>query len=167
MPIISVKDNIADAVQFGLQQITVANGYANTIANVYDPPKDIGAMSEFPCFNYYEGPDDCSNASNPGSHEQTGGNQCKLFNSFIIELDGYVNDMNTPRKARNSLLADVQKYFGLHWNIPDITGIPSAFSSLYIGSVPFGETINAPQLGVSIRIKVWYDQKLTDPKLRG
>jgi hypothetical protein len=167
MSIISIKDNIADAIQFGLLQITQAAGCANTVKKVYDPPVDIGTMKEFPCFNYFEGPDDCTNVSMPGVHQQTGGNQAKLFNSFIIELDGYLNTKENPRKARNSLLADVQNYIGNHWNLPDSNGVPSAFNCMYLSSVPFGEQVNSPQFGMTIRLKVWYDQKLTDAKSRG
>jgi hypothetical protein len=163
---ISVKDDILDALEWGLKQITEASGYQSTTKNVYDPPIDVGAMQEFPCFNVFEGPDDCSNV-NSNVHEQTGGNQCKLFNSFIVEMDGYINDKNTPRKTRNKLLADVQKYFGLHWNIPSSSGTATAFACMYAGSTPFGEDVNVPQSGVTIRLKIWYDQKLTDPTLRG
>ena len=167
MTMISVKDNIADAIQYGLLQITKANGYANDIVRVYDPPVDIGAMQEFPCFNYFEGMDDCTNVSSPGSHQQTGGNQAKLFNEFVVELDGYVNVVGSARKTRNSLLADVEKYIGNHWNLPDSNGVPSAFNCMYLSSAPFGEQVNSPQTGMTIRLKVWYDQKLTDPALRG
>ena len=167
MSIISVKDAIADAIQFGLLQITTANGYNNTVVKVYDPPIGIGEMQQFPCFNYFEGADDCTNVSQPNVHQQTGGNQAKLFNGFIAELDGYLNKATTPRKARNTLLADVQKYIGLHWNLPDANGNPTAFNCMYAGSVPFGEQANLPQTGMTIRLRIWYDQKLTDPELRG
>jgi hypothetical protein len=166
MPIISVKDNILDAAEYGLGQITVANGYNNTVREIHDPPIEANAMKEFPAFNVFEGEDLCENALG-NLHEQTGGNQCKLFNSLILELDGYLNVVETPRKARNKLLADVQKYFGLHWNIPDINGTASAFNCMYLSSVPFGVEVNKPLVGITIRLRVWYDQKLTDPTLRG
>jgi hypothetical protein len=170
MSIISVKDNVADAIQWGLSQITVANGYNNTIASVYDPPVETAAMSNFPAINYYEGPDESTNVTKPGVHQQTGGNQAKLFNEFIVELDIYINvsaGSTIARKARNSVLADIQKYFGLHWNVPDQNGTPSAFNCMYLGSVPFGEQVNMPQNGCTVRFKVWYDQQLTDPTTRG
>jgi hypothetical protein len=163
MSIISVYDNIITAAQYGLTTITQANGYNNTILHAYSPPIEVGAMIEMPCVNIYEGTDSCSNANPNGPHEQTGGNQAKLFNDFDLIFECYLNVQDNPRAARNSLKADIQKYFGLHWNIPDSNGIPSAFSCMYHSAEPFGQNANAPQTGFVGRLKVWYSQQLTDP----
>ena len=163
MSIISVKDNIINSAQYGLTTITIANGYNNTILHAYSPPVEIAMMNENPCVNIYEGTDSCSNANPNGPHEQTGGNQAKLFNDFDLILECYLNVKDNVRMSRNSLLADIQKYFGLHWNIPDQNGVASAFSCMYHSSEPFGQDANVPLTGFVCRIKVWYSQLLTDP----
>jgi hypothetical protein len=160
---ISVKDNIIDAVQYGLQSITTASGYNNTVVNAYSPPIELSAIQGTPSINIYEGTDICSNTVKPGAHTQTGGNQAKLFNSFILDLQCVMNVVDSPRKARNGFIADVQKYFGLHWNVPDVNGIPTAFNCMYHSSTPWGQLANSPQFGFDIWFQVWYTQYLTDP----
>ena len=164
---ISVKDNIAKAMVFSIKQITTTNGYNNTITNCYNPPIDEGSMNDFPACNYFEGDELCLNTTQPGVHEQTGGNQAKLFLKFLAEFDIWAKDNNDPSTYLNSILADVVRYFGNHWNIPDVNGLPTAFNCMYHSSTKFGVGANSPLFGITVRFIVWYDQKLTDPKLRG
>jgi len=159
----SVREKIFAAIIYGLKQITTASGYNYTVRQVYDPPIGIDDMKEYPAINIDDGDENCANSST-GNHLQTGGNEALLHNSFTVILDCVVSDINFPRKARNKILADIQRYFGIHWNIPDNSGIPTAFNCFYQRSTPWGVYEKRKDLtGITIEYIVWYRQYLTNP----
>jgi hypothetical protein len=163
---ISIKDDIIDAFVYNVKQMTVARGYNYTYSEVSDLPRDVNSLKYSPSVNIFEGNEVCENTSG-NSHEQTGGNQCKMFCSMDVEFDVWIKEINTARKARNKVLSDFQKYFGLNWIVPDENGVASVFNCMYLSSTPWGEEVNKPITGITIRFRVWYDYKFTDPTLRG
>lgn len=165
MSIISCKDEIFNAIIYGLKQIKTSSGYNYTVRNVYDPPIELDNMIEYPSINVFEGRESCENA-NVGSHQQIGGNQAKLHNSFTFEMDCVLSEIENARQSRNKILADIQKYFGLHWGIPSSAGVDTSFCCFYQTSTPWGIDKMKPRTGITISYIVWYDQLLTDPTQR-
>jgi hypothetical protein len=166
-PSTSVKQRIVeDGIKYGLLQITQNNGYNSTMRAVYDPPSEIDSMTDFPSCILEVGNETCENA-NTGSHLQTGGNQALLHNQFDFIIHMVLSDANAHALAREKALADVKKYFGTHWNLPNSYGEATAFNCFYVGSDPWG--VNAQKLltGISITFRVWYRHYLSDPAISG
>jgi hypothetical protein len=161
---ISVRDRIIDAWIAGLKTITKANGYYNNVANVFDPPIGIMEMNQYPSCNMLYDDETCMN-SEVGMHLQTGGNNAILQNRFAIKMLWFLSENNAPRKAQNMMLADVQKFFGYHWNVPDENGNTTAWTTIYAGSALMGIQDEVPQTGLEIRYNVWYRQQLVNPNL--
>lgn len=165
-----VKERIIDAIVWGLQQITTAKGYTNTVRRVYDPPVSFLEMEEFPAINVFEGEESCAN-SNQGSHLQTNGNNAMLHNSFVVTFDCVLTttpNQSSARGDRIKFLADLQKYFGTNYWIPDQYGRATARCCFYQSSAPFGIEGNRNDLtGITCDFIVWYDQELVNPTVRG
>lgn len=166
MPVISVRDNIIESLIYQLGLIKTESGYNYTVRNIYDPPINLDAITEYPAIVIMEGPEDCANSST-GSHLQTGGNEALLHNSFTVTMNCIISDINNIRAARSKMLADVQKRIGNNWNIPDALGVPSCFSSFYKGSTPWAVDAQKPYAGIEIDWIIWYRQLLTDPTTSG
>ena len=160
--VISWRDQIIDAWIAGLKTITKANGYFCNVQGVFDPPIGMMEMNAYPSCNMLYEDETCAN-SDIGKHLQTGGNNAILQNRFGVRMIWYLSENKTPRKAQNMILADVQKYFGNHWNVPDVNGNPTAWTTIYSGSTPMGVQDEVPQTGIEIRFNVWYRQQLVDP----
>jgi hypothetical protein len=155
---------IINALIYGLGKITTEGGYNYTIKKIYDPPVGIDEMYDYPSVNIEEESESCANQQ---THVQTGGNEAALLNSFGVRFDCIVQSTENPRQARNKIIADIQKYFGNNWNIPDTTGAATAFNCFYSGCTPWGLHDTKPLTGISILYTIWYKQKLTDPAKMG
>ncbi len=153
----------AIAYKDGNETTVATEGYYNTVARAYDPPRDYERFDEFPCFNVSI----LDENSSVQSHEQCSPGNGNIYNSFTLEMTGYIQDNNDPALAQDKLLADVQKYFGINYWIPDSEGRATATVCSYESCEPFGTEDNRPRTGVIIRYKVWYDQKLTNPSQSG
>lgn len=47
----SVRQRLRESIIYNLKQITIANGYKNTVKRVYDPPISMENMREYPTIN--------------------------------------------------------------------------------------------------------------------
>lgn len=154
---------IRQAAVYGLKNRINEGEYWNTVKRAYDPIRTYEQFDEFPCFNVSIESEISDNASNITIEQQ----QLKLHNSFNLQMVAYLNDNNDSALAQDKILADVQKYFGLNYRIPDINNIPTAFNCYYLSSIPFSTNRNKPNCGIIIQYKVWYRQFLTDPAQAG
>lgn len=171
-----IRSRIRQAILYGLRNRIVSgdsliryssdgdttvdtNGYYFTIKNAYDPPRDEQNMSEYPCVNVELEGEQCENTANV----QIDQNQSLLHNSFILKLDVYMSDINDPALAQDKVLADIQRYFGANYHIPDSNGDSTAFNIYYDSSIPWGTRRTEPNTGITARFRVWYRQKLTKP----
>jgi hypothetical protein len=161
---IPARQRVFNAIEYGMGLITEASGYYNTVMRVYREPMALDKIPEFPAIIIMDGPEECSNINN---HLQYGGNEALLFNQLDIELQCIVQKTDYPMIARNKMLADLQKYFGTHYWLPDADGVVSAFNSIYLRSDPWGIHETKPLTGIGAWFRVWYRQKLTDPNTLG
>ena len=159
----TARQQIREAIKYQLLQITESAGYYSTIREVNDPPRNPTTMNRFASVNLTIGREDCAN-ENAGSHLQRGQNLFRLHNSFVAEMDCYLFDVNNPVQAQEYILADVKKHFSLNYYIPDeASGARTAFNSIYSASLPWGLTIDKPNCGITIWLRVWYREEATDP----
>ena len=140
-----------------------SEGYYNTISRAFDPSRTFEQFDEYPCVNVFVDNEDCDNVSNV----QIDQNQGLLHNSFILQMDCFLNDNNDPALAQDKILHDIQKYFGINYYIPDENGVATAFNCYYDSSLTFGTDRTTPNCGITIRYRVWYRQQLTNPSQSG
>jgi len=159
-----VRSRIRKAAVWGLgNEITTANGYWNTVTRAYDPPRGYEDFDEFPCFNIAAEGEECENAFDPNKGQQS--QRLKIGTTLLITA--FISDNNDPALAQDKLLADVQRYFGNNFTIPDEDGVGLALSCYYLGSTPFGTGQAQPNVGIEINYQIWYRQFLTDPAKAG
>jgi len=153
-----------NAIRYGAtDSIVSTSGYYNTMRRAYDPIRTRGNMEEFPACNVKIEDEFSENVSNVQKDQ----NQALLSNSFVLSMDCFLNDTNDPALEQDRILADVQKYFGINYFIPDVNGNATAFNCYYDSSVPHGINTNKPESGILIRYRVWYRQELTNPGQSG
>jgi len=162
----SIRQKLREAIEYGVKQITVANGYNYTVKGAYDPPIGLEQMQEFPSINISYEQETAANAD-LGSHLQTGGNEALLHNSFIVQFDCLLSDIENMSDSQDKMLADIQKYFGNYYWIPDSNGNATAFNCIYMSSTPWGVHERKPLTGITVEYLVWYRQYLTNPAVSG
>jgi hypothetical protein len=160
---IHVLEDIRDAIKYGLGTITTANGYNLTIpANGINSVPKAAPFPEYPAVNIFLGPEECANAVSP-NHTQDG-NRGLLHNSFDLILECWGMEANDPELWRFKILADLQKYFGNYYWLPDSGGNRTVFNMIYAGKNPFRvQQNNATLIGINVMFRVWYRQSSKDP----
>lgn len=152
----SARTKLREAIKWNVQQITAANGYRSTVWQVYDPPKNIAQISEFPSCNLYWGRE---------SNENDGivGNNQLLDIRFSFLLSFVLSDINDQALEQDKILADVQQRFGKYFYIPGSDGNRTAFNSIFRYSEPWSHESQKPRCGIDIEIDVWYRLKIDNP----
>ena len=175
-----IRSRILEAAAYGLSNRIIAGGasirytpegdfaisstgYYYTMHQAYRDARAASSMREYPSCNLFIEGETCNNSSNVQLEQ----NQSLLHNSFILRIDVFVNDKEDPQLARDRILADVQRYLGINKHIPDSAGAQTCFTCYYDSSDPWGIDKEKPNTGITIRYKVWYRQKLTDPTTGG
>ncbi len=178
--VLPVRSRIRDAVLYSLRNRILANGtairysdagnttvssegYYNTVTRAFDPPRTYEQFDEYPSINVFIDGESCDSASNVNTDQ----NQALLHNSFILQMDCFLNDINDPALAQDKILHDIQKFFGINYYIPDESGNATAFNCYYDSSSPFGTDRTSPNSGITIRYRIWYRQQLTNPSQSG
>lgn len=156
-----VRSRIRSAIIYGLKQITKANGYYNDIVSVYSPERSPENQSNYPIINVYIENEQCENSYNTRINQNEGA----LRNSFIIRMTCYIKSSNDTELEKDKILADIQKYFGNYYWIPDSGGNATCQVCYYDSSDPFGAYENSPNGGIVVNYRVWYGQKITDPTI--
>jgi hypothetical protein len=141
---------------------TVANeGYYLTIKNAYDPPRHFDQMPEFPAVNVFISNESCEDTSNTQIEQNT----FLLSNSFILRLECFIHNVNDPDLECDKLLADLQRYFGTNYSIPDENGVSTAMAIYYSGSEILGTESTRPNIYINVEFKVWYRQRNNNPTI--
>jgi len=153
----TVRTKLREAIKWNLQQIATSGGYRSTIYKVYDPPRAISALGEFPSANVSWGREERTN-------EHINGNNELLDIRFEVQVDVFISESDDPALAQDKMIADIQQRFGQNWYIQGSDGERTAFNCLFAASEPFGIEGQKPNCGVSVMIEVWYRIKLTNPE---
>lgn len=150
------RTNLRAAIKWNLEQILVANGYSVNVRRVYDPPRNMAKMSEYPAINLIWGVEDMTS-------EHIMGNQQLYDNAITATFDCFLHNVNDPIAEQDKLLADVQKIFGNNHPVTGEDNVRTAFVCHYMGAEPFGTETEKPNSGISITFKFYYRIKVKDP----
>jgi hypothetical protein len=91
----------------------------------------------------------------------------RLFKECLINLDFYLKDANNLDYQRSKILREVEKYLLNNYMLPDENGVPTCNVTLVNGNTPWGIESTKVYGGMTIEIKVLYEQNLFDPYSSG
>ena len=161
----SVRTQIREAMAWGIKNtITKSNGYNFNIGevNVNAPVNDNGRQA-WPSI-------DIIFLRERYTNNVSGGNSCGGYNKIAtILLEGHLFENQCSLNPegivlqREMYIADIEKYFGTYYYIPDSDGNWTAFNSIVINNNIFGIESTEPKGGVEIELEVYYRIELTDP----
>lgn len=156
----SVREKIRSAVAYGVKNtITKANGYYNDIGSVDVQANSYSKIKEFPNVSLLWLNEQYTN-SNSGGHTL---HAYEKITELLIEAWFNVNqDMVLQRE---NFIADIEKYFGVYYYIPDANGVATCFSSMLISNNIFGMEENEPKGGVQLTLRIWYRVDIDNPCL--
>ena len=147
----SIRENILAELKTTLEAITVAHGYANTIASVQRWNQRGNPLALVPCIVVNSGQEEKKPEPNPQA-------TCK----FTIYLDvWYRQDDDETRPSDqiiSSLLADVEKAL-----MVDPTRGGNAEDTNILNNTPFETLEGQPSFGIIVELEIIYKHKLTDP----
>ena len=152
----TVRTALRQAVKFGIEQITIANGYRTKVKMVNDPWVPDNKMQEFPNVNLYWGREE-----RLGS--RIAGNNPLLDMRMTCTISCHLASTNDPVTRQDKMLADVQQYFGNNFYIPDSSGNRTIFNCVYLSSEPWGGDPNKPTCGIDIELEIFYRINLKNP----
>lgn len=156
----TVRTQLREAIKFGLRQITTANGYRTNIRRIYDPWMSPEKIDETPAVNVLWGREE------RWDDGHLHGNNPLLDLRFNLMLDFHLGSVNDIPLEQDKVLADVQKYFGTNWWIPDSSGDARTFTCAYLASDPWADQgEEGPRCGIMIEIEVFYSINLSDPEV--
>lgn len=163
----SVRTRIREALANGIKTtITKTNGYFNDIGEVnVNAVITNNGRKKFPSI-------DVLWIGERYTNNFSGGNSLGGYNKFAtILLDCHLFEDNCsldPQDivlARETMLADLEKYFGTFYYLPDPVNSrdETAFNSIITGNEIFGIEVTEPRGGIQVRLEVSYRIELTDP----
>jgi len=136
-------------------------GYYNSLKYCYDNPITYEAATGFPFINMFIDHEDCSTGSDSRLDQNSG----MLHNKFSLRLEVFLNTNTNQSYLMDTILADLQRYFGINYYIPDSEGNATCMNCYYSGSDRWSLDINNPICGITVLFDVWYRQKLIDPTI--
>ena len=161
----AVQTRIREAAAFGVKNtITKSNGYFNDIGEV-----NVNAVASNSKRNNYPSID-LSWIRERYTNNVQGGNSLGGYNkiaSMLIDCHIFAEDCKASPEsvvlARERIVADIEKYFGTHFIIPNSLGVGTAFNCIIIGNTTNGIQATEPYGSVEIQLEIYYRILLTDP----
>lgn len=157
----SLRQRILEALQFNLQEITVANGYSNDVGDVMIIPTSINKIKNFPAINIQTDRESILNLEE-GRHTLG-----MLHYRMPVHLDVYLDAYEDSDLAREKILADVEKRLMNNLSLPGLTGRSSISELRLQDNIFFGVGANLPFIGVSLTLLLFYHQDILDPTSMG
>jgi len=136
-------------------------GYYMSYPHCYDTPRSYETFSEFPSINLFI---DIEN-SNANANVQIDQNSGMLHNKFSMRFEVFLNCTQDVTTIMDCACADLQRFFGVNYYIPDSSGIATASHCYYTGSERWGVSLGEPVVGITVRFDVWYRQRIIDPTI--
>jgi len=161
----TVRTKVREALAWGIKNvITKANGFNLDIAEVHvNAPANDNDRHAFPSVDILWMRERYTN-------NVSGGNSLGGYNkiaSVLIEGHLYGKDCNLVPEdivlKRELFVADIEKYFGTYYYIPDQSGNWTVFNSIVVNNNIFGIKATEPKGGVEIELEVYYRIELTNP----
>jgi hypothetical protein len=152
----SVADsNLRAAVKADMLRITIANGYRNTLLSVFDPPRNVQEITDFPAINLLWGGDERVNNGEYGG--KIVGNHAPLEQHWALEADVFVVNQADPQAAADSIKADIIEYFHKNYWVPNTAGDSTAFLIIYKSRSAVGGTeLERPNAWFTLTFDIYY-----------
>jgi len=158
----SIRTKIREAILYRLNLINKSNGFNTNIGDVYDEPRAIDSIKNFPAVLVDVGQHECVNAS-----------EGTITQGFRLDYKGnytfkcILKESDDTELTREYLIADIQKVFMQNSrSVIGKDGTATAIESMFGNDRPWGTESNKPLIGHEIEFWVRYQQKLDDPTLR-
>jgi len=159
----SVRETIRAAAAWGiLNQISKANGYFNDIGEVNTQEVSYSKRKKFPSIDLLWGNETYLSNVPGGFTTRTYEKVAPLFIECWLDY----TESSDMVVEREKMIADIEKYFGTYYYIPDENGTWTAFNCMLNNNVPFGMKENNPKGGVELQLDVYYRTDLTNPNLK-
>ena len=153
----SVKTDIRNALVSCVKEITTAGGYNYTFRDVFDPPKNMEQMTQYPTVNILYGTE-----QRQGTQHKTGNNP--LFDILLpVQFDVFLYDINNTSLAQDKALADLQKYFGYNYYLKPQGSNRTVFEMMWLSSTPWGTEMEVPNCGISVDFELYYSIRVNNP----
>jgi hypothetical protein len=154
----SVRTKIREAIQYQIQQITIANGYKNTFSEVLFEIPTSQSRINYPSVTVLFGQEQIVN------EDMSDNLWHKLLPvMFIVHL----MDQADTVLYRETILQDLEYRFGNNFTIKDSAGVETCMIATLDTNEPFGMKINKPQIGITFGFSVRYRQSIIDPTVPG
>lgn len=161
----SIRTRIREAIAYGVKNtITKSNGYFNDIGEVF-----VNAVASNSKRNNYPSID-VTWIRERYTNSIQGGNSQGGYNKIAsIMLDCYIFEEGCKASpedvvlARENIIADIEKYFGTNFFIPNSLGVRTAMNSILINNIAHGIQATEPYGSVEMELEVYYRILLTDP----
>jgi hypothetical protein len=158
---LSAREKIRAAVIHGLiNRLTIQNGFYNQFVKAFSESINIEMVKEFNSLSVTWGNENYTN-------NVSGGNSLGMYNK-IAELNLHFFLKETEEMPmtilKERVIADIEKYFGTFYYIPDANGNFTAFNCCLEYNTPDGVGAYRPLGEVAMVLKVYYRTSLTDPR---
>jgi hypothetical protein len=158
----SLRERIRNAVEYGLKTlITEGLGYFNVYEEVNTEIVTHAERGYFPSIDLFWGDETYTNTLQ-------GGHSTGLYEKVAdLFVDVWINDNENMALAKERVVADIEKFFGTNYTLPDSNGNATAFNAVIQRNTHFGARSEKPRGGVSFLVKVYYRIQLTNPNIGG
>ncbi len=147
----SIRESILENIKTTLQEITIANGYNNTLVSVERWKQRGNNIRLVPCVVVNAGPEEKQPRPNP-----------QVTSKLSVFLDVYMRqddtDTTNSDTVINSLALDIEKALMI-----DYTRGGYAEETNIINIVPFESLEGQPIFGIIFELEIIYKHLLTDP----
>ena len=151
----TIREQILDNIKSTLENIRIANGYANDIASVQRWLQKGNTFRSVPCVIINAGPEEIEQTPNPLV-------TCK----FTVYLDVFIRqeetDANSTDTLLNGLLGDIEKAL-----MADHTRVGLAENTNIKSNMTFEAVEGQPNAGIVVELEIIYQHLITDPEQSG
>jgi len=162
---LSIRTKIRIAMAYGLStNLTKANGYFLDIGEVHvNAPTNDDGRKAWPSVDIIWDTETYTNRIS-GENSLGGYNKVgRIFIKGVLFADANKIVSEEIVLMREHFIADIERYFGINYIIPDSNGAGTVQNCILISNDIFGMDVNAPKGEVIMPLEVYYRIELTDP----
>ena len=150
----TIKAKIRKSLAYNLGTVTKANGYFNNIVEINSEPRSEEQIKNYPAVNIFWGTEKTMEARHSSGwlHKET-----------VAILDFHLENNNDIDTSRNKIVADVEKLLFNNHSLKDSTGNSTCNQVFFVKNDPWGMESNKIYGGITIELKILYQQNLFDP----
>lgn len=153
----SVKTDIRNAIISCTKEITTPGGYNFTYKHIYDPPRNMDQMVEYPSVNVMYGQE------NRLGERHTVNNNSLYDIMLPVQFDVFLHSTQNTSLAQDKALADFQRYYGNNYYLKPTSGNRTVFEIRWLNDVPWGTELEVPNCGISIDFEIYYSIRVNNP----